>query len=199
MNNPLVSTFAIAASSTHSVVGSEHDCETIITLFNQIFLKSYRTRLIGGGDEPEYIPSSDYNGEHTVIFTHDYFASALHEIAHWCIAGEQRRQLPDYGYWYAPDGRTDNEQQQFEAVEAKPQAIEWLFSRACGSRFRLSADNLTGEVIISDRFKKTVLSEVKIICTSQNTRAIMFAKALAVHYRRSAHLSSIDFSLSDLL
>jgi elongation factor P hydroxylase len=200
MNNSLEakSSSAVVTPGTHSVDGSGYDSETVVRLFNQVFLKSYRTRLIGGGDEPEYIPAPDSNSEHNIIFTRDYFASALHEIAHWCIAGEQRRQLADYGYWYAPDGRTDNQQQQFEVVEAKPQAVEWLFSHACGSYFRLSTDNLNGEVAISDGFKKSVLNEVQAICTHQNSSAITFAMILAAHYQRPVRFSPIDFLLSDL-
>jgi len=200
MNNSLEakSSSAVVTPGTYSVDGSGYDSETVVRLFNQVFLKSYRTRLIGGGDEPEYIPASDTNSEHNIIFTRDYFASALHEIAHWCIAGKQRRQLADYGYWYAPDGRTDNQQQQFEVVEAKPQAVEWLFSQACGSHFRLSADNLNGEVAVSDGFKKSVLNEVQAICTHQNSRAITFAMILAAHYQRPVRFSPTDFLLSDL-
>ncbi len=35
----------------------------------------------------------------------DFFASALHEISHWCVAGKARREQVDFGYWYCPDGR----------------------------------------------------------------------------------------------
>lgn len=58
------------------------------------------------------------------------FNSALHEISHWTIAGAKRRLLPDLGYWYAPDGRTKEQQDLFEQVEIKPQAIEWLFAQS---------------------------------------------------------------------
>ena len=34
------------------------------------------------------------------------------------------------------------QQQAFERVEVKPQALEWLFNLCCGHRFRISADNL---------------------------------------------------------
>ncbi len=53
--------------------------------------------------------------------------------------------MPDLGYWYAPDGRTHEQQALFEQVEIKPQAIEWLFAQAFGRKFRVSLDNLTGE------------------------------------------------------
>src|SRR5690606_39383874 len=54
----------------------------------------------------EYLPASEPDGLARVVFAHGFFASALHEIAHWCIAGDYRRTLHDYGYWYCPDGRT---------------------------------------------------------------------------------------------
>lgn len=91
--------------------------------------------------EPEYFPIQ--NGMPARIeFAHGFFASALHEISHWCIAGEARRRLPDFGYWYAPDGRTEKQQQAFERVEIKPQALECLFTLACNRSFEVSQDNL---------------------------------------------------------
>ena len=69
----------------------------------------------------------------------------MHEISHWTIAGAKRRLLPDLGYWYAPDGRTKEQQDLFEQVEIKPQAIEWLFAQSFGRKFRVSLDNLTGD------------------------------------------------------
>ncbi len=58
----------------------------------------------------------------TVSSSRTVFASALHEISHWCIAGKARRELVDFGYWYCPDGRDAMTQSQFEDVEVKPQA-----------------------------------------------------------------------------
>ncbi len=41
------------------------------------------------------------------------------------------------GYWYAP--MVDSEQQAlFEQVEIKPEAIEWMFAKAFGLKFRVS-------------------------------------------------------------
>lgn len=66
----------------------------------------------------------------------------LLEMSHWCVAGKARRGLSDFGYWYAPDGRTAAQQQAFERVEIKPQALECLFTLACGRQFQVSQDNL---------------------------------------------------------
>ena len=75
-------------------------------LFRDCFLVDYNTVLIGGGDEPLYLPSADLErSPHRVICREDYLAGALHEVAHWCLVGAERRTREDYGYWYSPDGR----------------------------------------------------------------------------------------------
>lgn len=113
--------------------------------FRNCFLAEHATILVGGGSEPVYLPSSDpERSPHRIVYREDYLASALHEVAHWCLAGRERRRLEDYGYWYRPDGRSAAEQAEFERAEARPQALEWIFSDACGAAFHLSADNLAG-------------------------------------------------------
>jgi elongation factor P hydroxylase len=120
---------------------SEVTAGVIVEVFDQLFAENWRTRLIGGADEPLYRPA--VAGRFAEIhFREDFPASALHEVAHWCIAGKRRRGLVDYGYWYAPDGRSAAEQALFVTVEARPQALEWHFAHACGLPFRLSLDNL---------------------------------------------------------
>ncbi|CAG21073.1 putative transporting ATPase [Photobacterium profundum SS9] len=42
-------------------------------------------------------------------------------------------------------GRTDAVQAEFEKVEIKPQAVEWILSASCGFRFQVSCDNLSGD------------------------------------------------------
>ncbi|MEA5446700.1 elongation factor P hydroxylase [Gammaproteobacteria bacterium AB-CW1] len=133
-----------------------HHADDLIRLFNETFEESHNTVLIGGGAEPEYRPADELHPRHRIIFTRDYFASALHEVAHWCIAGAHRRKLVDYGYWYEPDGRGPERQAEFERVEARPQAIEWAFSIACGSPFRVSLDNLDGPQTASEAFQARV-------------------------------------------
>ena len=101
-----------------------HQYQDLITLFNACFNQSHNTRLVKGGDEPIYTPANDDCEYHQIIFARGYYASAFHEISHWCQAGEARRLLEDYGYWYKPDGRNEQEQKEFEQVEVIPQAIE---------------------------------------------------------------------------
>ncbi len=118
--------------------------EQLMALFNHVFSSRYQTRLVRGDDEPIYLPADQDDDHHRIVFAHGYFASALHEISHWCIAGARRRLLEDYGYWYMPDGRDDSAQDAFESAEIAPQAIEKILTLACGRRFNVSVDNLEG-------------------------------------------------------
>jgi len=114
-------------------------------VFADCFLASANTLLCGGADEPFYAPAEVPARPHRLWYRQDFFASALHEVAHWCIAGPARRQLPDFGYWYTPEGRDPAQQRAFEGVEVKPQALEWCFAVACGYPFQVSTDNLAAE------------------------------------------------------
>ncbi len=136
-----------------------HNFYDLITLFNRCFQSCYHTVLIAGEEEPIYLPMSAKQTYHQVVFANGFYSSALHEIAHWCIAGERRRQQIDYGYWYVPDGRNARQQQLFQQVEIKPQAIEMLFSQAVDYPFQFSIDNLTGENTECETFKKSVLEQ----------------------------------------
>jgi elongation factor P hydroxylase len=137
----------------------------LIACFNQCFADQH-TRLVWGGDEPEYLPAQGSQPAQ-IQFAHGYFASALHEISHWCIAGPARRQQADLGYWYAPDGRTREQQALFEQVEIKPQALEWLFTVACGRPFRVSLDNLNGDAGDGQAFKDAVHARVMALLSDQ--------------------------------
>lgn len=119
-----------------------HDSNDLIALFNVLFETRFQTRLVSGSGEPLYLPATNRRLCHEVVFAHGFFRSALHEIAHWCIAGKVRRQLTDYGYWYKPDGRTLDEQLKFQQAELKPQALEWWFCLSAGHSFEVSCDNL---------------------------------------------------------
>ncbi|WP_016606636.1 elongation factor P hydroxylase, partial [Yersinia pestis] len=109
-----------------------HHYQQLIDIFNTCFSGEYNTHLVKGDDEPIYLPADEESPHHRVIFAHGYYASAMHEISHWCIAGEERCKQVDFGYWYCPDGRDALTQSQFEAVEIKPQALEWMFCVAAG-------------------------------------------------------------------
>jgi len=170
----------------------KHDPNDLITLFNDLFQESHKTVLVKGGEEPEYVPAAGANGLAQIIFAHDYYASALHEISHWCIAGVERRTLRDYGYWYCPDGRTRSQQQVFEAVEIKPQALECLFSAAAGSRFHISVDNLSGDGAVDESaFRDNVRSQAKrYLIHGMPQRADEFFQALGTFY--GTHKGSLN-------
>lgn len=170
----------------------------LIDVFNNTFAQSYATRLVLGGDEPVYLPaghacaavsSSNHKSNHAhceyhqIVFAHGYFSSALHEVAHWCVAGEARRQLEDYGYWYCPDGRNEEQQRAFELVEVKPQALEWAMTIAANRRFQVSTDNLNGVEPDRHGFTRRVRAQlVTFMDIGFPKRAQMFIDALRAEF-----------------
>lgn len=176
-----------------------YDCQDLIHLFADCFASEFNTRLVGGAPEPVYLPMDAEEPMHRIIFTLDYYRSALHEIAHWCVAGAARRQLADFGYWYAPDGRTAEQQGAFEQVEVKPQALEWLFCEAAGHPFRVSLDNLSGDATDATPFKTRVVEQVQnYLSDGIPERPARFIDALLTHYRPGSALQAQDFSVERL-
>ncbi len=174
--------------------------DRLVDVFHRLFKTPYQTELVGGKEEPLYRPAADINTLNAIEFSYDYFSSALHEIAHWCIAGEERRQKLDYGYWYAPDGRTAAQQKSFEGVEVKPQALERIFSFAAGQTFRISADNLNGGTGASQSFIEAVHAQTLIYCRQGlPTRASLLTEGLAKEFNISEVLSEANYTLADLL
>jgi len=170
--------------------------QPLIELFNRLFLPTYNTVLVAGEDEPIYLPADEQHPHHRVVFAHGFFASALHEIAHWCVAGPERRLLEDFGYWYKPDGRSAAEQAEFERVEIRPQAYEWIFNQAAGRRFHFSADNLSAGLGASDTFKRNVHAQVlELLETGLPLRVQMLVGALSEQYGTPA-LSPDQFVLA---
>ncbi len=176
-----------------------YDTQDLILLFERCFAKTHQTKLIKGVDEPIYLPANANQPFHHVVFAHGFFASALHEIAHWLVAGSERRLLEDYGYWYAPDGRNAAQQAEFEQVEVAPQAMEWILSKACGRSFRLSLDNLNGEPTDSYHFAKSVHAQIaKYIERGLNDRASQFRDSLCKFYGTSRLLTLGDFHFEEI-
>lgn len=167
-----------------------HRLEDVTALFDGLFGPRYNTRLERGGDEPLYRPADEACPWHRVIFARGFYASALHEISHWCIAGEQRRLLEDYGYWYHPDGRSAEQQRLFEAAEVAPQALEKLFSAACGLRFHVSVDNLGGSVEVDrEAFQARVAARAaRYEHEGLPLRAAAFRAALQSFYQQGQSL-----------
>ena len=184
---------------------------TVVEIFNGLFAEKCNTRLIGGAAEPVYIPAGysienepvagieevghcDY---HRLYFREDYLSSALHETAHWSLAGEERRLKVDFGYWYNPDGRSEQQQALFEQAETKPQAMEWMFAVACGWQFRVSADNLAAGLDASDGFARAVVEQACSWCsgTPLPKRAEQFLNALASRFGRENFNCSEHYQL----
>jgi elongation factor P hydroxylase len=148
-------------------------------VFHDCFLAAFNTRLCGGASEPLYRPARA--GElATIHYREDFAASALHEVAHWCIAGPRRRELEDFGYWYLPDGRNPGQQAAFERVEVRPQALEWHFSLAARLPFRVSIDNLAESSPTAAGFQRAVAEQARRFCSEQlPPRGEQFRLALA--------------------
>lgn len=173
--------------------------EHLIALFNDLFQDSENTVLVRGDSEPVYLPPDETSSHARIVFAHGFFASALHEIAHWCVAGVERRKQVDFGYWYAPDGRSAEQQEIFESLEIKPQAIEWILACAAGFRFRVSCDNLLSGPFNAELFKRNIHQEVmRRVRMGLPDRTQRLVDALAEFYRSGFVLKPEAFSLNDL-
>ena len=155
-----------------------HDPRQLELLFDGLFA-GLDTVLRGGAPEPLYAPGTP----NVLHYREDLFPSALHEVAHWCVAGPERRRLEDFGYWYEPDGRDAATQQLFERVEVRPQALESIFAGACGWAFVLSADNIEGDARPSDAFAAAVAEQrLRYLRDGLPTRARRFREGLIALY-----------------
>jgi elongation factor P hydroxylase len=166
-----------------SATAKNLDLNELCALFSQAFYADYNTILVGGYAEPFYLASKQ-GSVAEIRFTKDYLRSALHEIAHWCVAGAQRRQQDDFGYWYAPDGRNASQQLIFYQTEVLPQAYEWAFCNALNIEFEVSADNLSGEGVGVEVFKNEVRAKLLHLWQSQTfpPRVNRWIDALLQHY-----------------
>ncbi|MDP3706074.1 MAG: elongation factor P hydroxylase [Legionellaceae bacterium] len=160
-----------------------HQPDDLIRIFNDCFKQTYHTVLARGDDEPIYLPADEHRLHHTIYFAHGFFSSALHECAHWLIAGKERRRQEDYGYWYVPDGRNAEQQNVFQSVEVKPQAMEWILSHSANYPFQFSIDNLNGEPSDMEQFKAAVYQQVlRYQHEGLPLRATIFRNSLVAYY-----------------
>lgn len=133
-----------------TIISSEAEkLQRIHAGFSACFQESHGTELKGEFPEPIYRPMVG-NGLAVLGYRENFIRSALHEIAHWCVAGERRRKMEDYGYWYEPDGRGVDQQAAFYRVEVKPQAIEFAFCLVLDIPFDVSCDNV-GNAEVGDQ------------------------------------------------
>ncbi|WP_296404212.1 elongation factor P hydroxylase [Psychrobacter sp.] len=115
-------------------------CAELIRIIESLFSE---LTIIGGANEPYYkAPKDDSNA--IIYYRDNYLRSLLHELAHYCLAGKERRKLNDYGYWYNECGRTEEEQILFEVVEARPQGLEKAMCEVIGIGFSPSLDDFSG-------------------------------------------------------
>ncbi len=184
--------FAWPLSVCSLIFMSQQLCR-VIDVFQRSLGDSCQTALIGGFDEPEYVPGGP--GKMAQIrFRADYLSSALHEVAHWCIAGAARRKLYDFGYWYDTEGRSSEQQLRFERFEVKPQALEWIFAVACNHPFHLSRDNFGVDYISSFDFADAVSSQAGRWCLKMPLRAARFADSLALEFDIKDHLNQKNYA-----
>ena len=159
----------------------------ISSCFNALFEQKYRVQLVGGASEPVYIPPSEVRPMGVLRYREDFAASALHESAHWCIAGAARRKQIDFGYAYIAPPRSAVTQQQFYAYELKSQALERVFCESAGVKFRISSDNLDGnfneigEQNFAARVERCATSMKLQLQKQPNSRPALFVAALAAH------------------
>ncbi len=119
----------------------------LVQAFNTCFKVSENTVLEGGAEEPWYLPAHANPDAPIAVLRYraDYAASALHEVAHWCLVNKTQRQLPDFGFEYLPPPRTRQEQIAFFKAELRAQSLERVFSQSAGLAFRVSTDDFDPE------------------------------------------------------
>ena len=153
----------------------------IAQTFNDAFLSSHHTLMRGGAAEPLYEPAVGSRPAQ-IVFTYDYPASALHEAAHWCLAGAERRLRRDYGYWYVPGPRDPLQRAAFFRAEADVQALEAVFARTCGVRFVVSADDFDASPAELEQFENVVTKRLAFRLTTLPLRAHWFREALTAAF-----------------
>lgn len=148
-------------------------CISLITLFEHLFPN---IAIISGADEP-YYEAPKTKAKAKIFFKENYPRSLLHELAHYCLAGQKRRELDDYGYWYTECGRTREEQELFQLVEAKPQGLEKAMCKAIGIHFSPSLDDFSGRPI-SQVFLKDLENHYQEMITNPPPTARVVLEAL---------------------
>jgi hypothetical protein len=155
----------------------------IAHVFNATFAGA-GVHMHGDGSEPLYLPAAGQDPAR-IVYTRDYASSALHEAAHWCLAGRARRRLPDFGFGYVPASRRDAAAQRaFELAEVRTQAIEWFLSVAARVRFHASIDQPGRD---RGQMRELILGEVeRRLREGLPPRARRLQQALAARFGGSA-------------
>lgn len=112
---------------------------------------------------------------------------------------KERRKLEDFGYWYEPDGRTEEQQRLFEQVEVKPQALEWILATAANFRYFASSDNLNGQPGDTQPFKLAVYRQVQHYASAGlPKRAETLRQALAKFYGTEDTIDLAKFDVTKI-
>ncbi|MFP8965318.1 elongation factor P hydroxylase [Pokkaliibacter sp. CJK22405] len=115
-------------------------CQHLIKAFAHIL----PDLIIQGDAEEPFYEAPTASTRAVLYFRSNYPRSLLHEMSHYCLAGDRRRGLDDFGFWYAPCGRSAEEQERFEVVEARPQGLEKVLCEIVGLKFSPSLDDFSG-------------------------------------------------------
>ena len=159
----------------------------VAAVFNCTF-SDHGVVMHGGYREPMYIPGTDAA---EIRYTLNHTASALHEAAHWCIAGRRRRRYTDYGYFYEPPPRSGMDRARFEDVEIEAQSVEVLFAEAAGSQFQPSGDDVGAPLFLVEAFGHRILERARERRqVGLPKRADKFRAALCIERNRSRMLMS---------
>lgn len=155
-------------------------CE-IVDRFNDCFACAANTTMIGGAQEPLYLPAAT-GRRARLLFREDFAASALHEAAHWCIAGRRRLEQRDFGYTYVAPPRNAQQQAAFFLAELKAQSLESIFADAAGVAFWPSADNLDA---CTERFSARIRASRPALETWLRTSSDARARTFLASLRKS--------------
>ena len=134
---------------------------SICACFEAALRAEFEVRMIGGADEPRYLPAqagqAGCQAREAVIHCRaDFAPSALHEAAHWLLASPAQRALEDYGLTYVPPPREPAAQARFYAAELAVQALEAWLSKRAGIAFRASGDDPDTSLATLASFDATV-------------------------------------------
>jgi elongation factor P hydroxylase len=148
-------------------------------VFNGCFALTYGVKMRGGADEPLYLPASQVSPAE-LIFRENFPASALHEAAHWCIAGAHRRNSLDFAYTYIAAPRSAGEQELFFAAELRTQSLESVFAETANVIFNPSADNLNCDIsAFANAIARRRAQTDEWLNSSAGMRAMQFCQALS--------------------
>ena len=176
--------------------GQTLDQAAVIKVFDRCFAESFMTVLCGGAPEPSYEPA-DGCAPARLYCREDYVASALHEVAHWCLAGHDRRLRLDFGFNYQPPPRTKEQQKAFFRAELRAQTLELIFSNVAGVCFHPSVDDLDGlHGHLTRQFERDIVLSVPLMFRwleiQQGLRARVFREALRVAVGQSETRASAE-------